>query len=60
MKQIIGFILLLVWMALFILALGEPTQAYETNTPTWVGWAFTFFFLGAPFISINLMISDKK
>lgn len=60
MKQTIGFIVMLVWVAMFIIALGEPTQAYETSTPTWVGWAFVTFFLGAPFLSIAMVLSEPK
>ena len=60
MKQTIGFILMLVWVAVFIVALGEPTGEYETNTPTWVGWAFILFFLGAPFLSMVLVFSEPK
>ena len=59
MKQTIGYILLLLWCALFILVLGEPTGT-ETNNPTWVGWAFCFFFLAGPFISLNLIMPKNK
>ena len=60
MKQVIGYVLFLAWMAVFLIALGEPTEAYETNTPTWVGWALILFFLGAPFLSMILVFSEPK
>ena len=58
MKQTIGFLLMLVWMALFILGAAEPTGEYQVDTPKWVGWAYIIVLLGAPFIAINLLASD--
>ena len=60
MKSIIGLVLMLVWMALFILGAAEPTGEYEVSTPTWIGWAYVIALVLIPFISINLLANDKK
>ena len=65
MKQIIALVLLLIWMGLILLMMGEPQMNDQVNEsvgsgPQWIGWTLVAFILFTPFIIIKLMDGKTK
>ena len=65
MKQIIALVLLLIWMGLILLMMGEPQMNDQMNEsvgsgPQWIGWTLVAFILFTPFIVIKLMDGKTK
>ena len=65
MKQIIALVLLLIWMGLILLMMGEPQMNDQVNEsvgsgPQWIGWTLAAFILFTPFIVIKLMDGKTK
>ena len=65
MKQIIALVLLLIWMGLIIIMMGEPQMNDQVNEsvgsgPQWIGWTLVSFILFTPFIVIKLMDGKTK
>ena len=65
MKQIIALVLLLIWMGLILLMMGEPQMNDQVNESVgsgfqWVGWTLVAFILFTPFIVIKLMDGKTK
>ena len=65
MKQIIALVLLLIWMGLILLMMGEPQMNDQVNEsvgsgPQWIGWTLVAFILFTPFIVIKLMDGKTK
>ena len=54
MRQIISLIIFITWFAAFILLCNdEPGWAIDENSQ-WMGWAFVFYMILAPFIAVNI------
>jgi len=59
LKQTIGLVLLIVWVALIILLISEPTTTKISNVPEYVGWIYIILLIGIPILLVNLLPKAK-